>query len=608
MTAYLYPHPHSAESLDRIVTLTGKRMALGRSASNEVVLAMQNVSRHHAYIQQNPQTETWELYDNDSSNGTFVNGERLAGMYQLCEGDAISFATVECIFSLLSPEQQHTIPAFRSLSDNMGVLHLLNDEGDETRGDVLSVKPVSMDARPISRDDFDPRLAYELAQRRLNIMYELAPILSKSSTIEQMAARVLDLLFHVSGIDRASLLTCEHPGDFPNLMLVRLRDPEKMNAEVMVSNRIVSRCLAERVAILGRSQIIPNGAADGETIPASLICVPLIAHVEMIGVLCLETLGEDHSSTEDDLSFFSLFGTDLALSLVNFRLSQQNLRNARMAAMGTAIAGLAHNVKNILQLINAGITLMDAAVHKRKSAGDSDDVTMCWPVVRRGVGRMKDMCAELLSFSRQTPPELRQISVNKIISELVEAADSAMQSRNVELRTELQEVLPPHAIEPESLTRALANLLTNAMDSMNESGGQITIRTLSNNDDNSVKIIVADTGVGIPRDKISRIWEPFFSTKGSRGTGLGLAMTRKVVEDMNGTISLNSEEGVGTTFEIVFPCLRDDQLKEIVHEVEQTQTPFTGLTNEAENYWHDIGGNDSACDSSAIVLPPDLRE
>ncbi len=605
MKAYIYPHPHAAESIEEVITLTGERMRFGRGLKNDVIIPMQNVSRVHAFIQRDPVTDCWILHDNDSSNGTFVNGSRLTLSHVLCEGDVIGFATVECVFSLVPPSDKKTLPNFRALGDDQGVLRLVSDEDESVfESGLKSAATVS------KRRDMSAEHALLLAQRRLNIMYEISPILSKSTTVEQMTARILDLLFKVSKVDRASIMTCEDPSGPVNLMLVRLRNPNEMDRNVTISNHLIARCMEEKVSILGRTHLKLNAEEASRGVPADMtvVCVPLIAHLDMIGILYLETIetdGNDHC-TEDDLSFFSLFGTDLALAIVNFSLSQKNLLNERLAAMGTAIAGIAHNVKNVVQLIATGMSMMDESIGKLPK---NDDIVNSWSLLRRGIARMQDLCYELLSFSRQTPPKLQEMNVNKIIEDLFEAASSTMKAHRIELRKELSDNLPPHAIDAEGLTRSIANLLLNAMESMGPTGGQITARTSSFDDDSAVRIVIADTGVGIPKDKLARIWEPFFSTKSKRGTGLGLAMTRKVVEDMNGRINVSSQDGVGTTFEITLPCLRSESAEDINElptdlNPNQTITPFNGC----HSAWKQVMPEDDMDKStSSIILPPEYR-
>ncbi len=171
--------------------------------------------------------------------------------------------------------------------------------------------------------------------------------------------------------------------------------------------------------------------------------------------------------------------------------------------------------------------------------------------MRRGIERMQVLTQEMLDYSRQTPPELVEASVNEVIRDTVQAFEKDAVDAGVEIVVNLAPDLPKRKIDPGGLMKSLLNLITNAVDAFEGRGGRIEISTCLKDD--AILIVVSDNGKGIPRDKMARIFQPFFTTKGSKGTGLGLSMTKKYIDDMGGHISVQSEEGRGTTFTIVFP-------------------------------------------------------
>ncbi len=215
--------------------------------------------------------------------------------------------------------------------------------------------------------------------------------------------------------------------------------------------------------------------------------------------------------------------------------------------MGQTIAGLAHNIKNILQLAKGGIELMDNAIGRESL----EDVTSFWPVVRRGIDRMQSLTTEMLDYSRQTQPELHDANVNEVIDDLVRSFQRDRVDSGVEIDVELSPNIPMRRIDPDGLFKSVMNLLSNSVDAFEGGGGRITISTQFVRD--TIYVAVEDNGRGIPKGKLNKIFQPFFTTKGSKGTGLGLSMTKKYIDDMGGSIQVESEEGEGTSFTIALP-------------------------------------------------------
>ena len=167
-----------------------------------------------------------------------------------------------------------------------------------------------------------------------------------------------------------------------------------------------------------------------------------------------------------------------------------------------------------------------------------------------------DRCARivknLLDFSRKTEPKKAMNNVNHTIDRALGLVQTLASFQNIEVIKEYALDLPDLLLDPGQMEQVFVNILVNASQAM-EDGGRITLWTGLDVDGDSVIIRVEDTGQGIPEDHLGRIFDPFFSTKGPRGTGLGLSVSYGIIEGHGGTIEVNSEEGKGTVFTITIP-------------------------------------------------------
>jgi two-component system NtrC family sensor kinase len=164
----------------------------------------------------------------------------------------------------------------------------------------------------------------------------------------------------------------------------------------------------------------------------------------------------------------------------------------------------------------------------------------------------------LLDFARQSPPEKRPSDVNEIIERAVRIVQTQLAAHRVALERRLRADLPLVQADANQIEQVIVNLLLNANDAIGSGGGTIALATTLTTRDGetpgpAVEITLSDTGCGIPAANLQRIFDPFFSTKGPKGTGLGLAVVWGIIEKHNGRIDVESVVGQGTTFRILLP-------------------------------------------------------
>ncbi|MGD8290692.1 MAG: response regulator [Desulfobacterales bacterium] len=235
------------------------------------------------------------------------------------------------------------------------------------------------------------------------------------------------------------------------------------------------------------------------------------------------------------------------------RLEKELVQSERLAAIGQTIAGLAHGIKNILHGLKGGTYLVDIGINKN----DSDKLKKGWDMIKRNVGRTSHLVMDLLSYSKEREPEYKVCRPNEIANEVCELLKDKAIENNVEITTDLDETIGEVSMDPDTIHESLLNLMSNAVDAclfdddINKSW-QVGIKTTLE-EKRFIRFEVSDNGLGMDRKVIQQLFTSFFSTKGHRGTGLGLMVTRKLIEEHNGTIEVDSELGKGTVFTVRLP-------------------------------------------------------
>jgi signal transduction histidine kinase len=557
MRAYLFPSA-DLNLTEQEFRLNPPECTVGRHPENSISLLLESVSRFHARL--DLENGEWLLTDLNSSNGTFLNGQRLGTESRpVSDRDRITFGRADFIFSLYSYGELSAQGDTGFLRDKNSTSSSVAIVPDDMAGSTILSSAINVESSPSPGQMFLAEKAADKAtirriNQRLLSLYKLSEVTRLAISPEDLLQRVADLIFEVLPADRVVIMTAEPPDNTLVPAVVRFKDAgQHSGKELMISRTIIQKCLTERVAVLSRDIRIDSRFSGSESLMASDIrsamCIPLINKQRIIGILFIDTRESIQCFTEDDLAFTSSIANDISMSLENLRLAEENIRNERLAAVGQTIAGLAHNIKNILQLAKGGIELMDAAISRKSQT----EIESFWPVVRRGIDRMQTLTQEMLDYSRQTKPLLHLANVNSVLEDMVRTFQSDRVTPGVEIQMNLDPGVPLRPIDADGLVKAIMNLLSNSVDAFDGGTGLIAISSRFNANSQTIYLLVEDNGKGIPKNKLGRIWMPFFSTKGSKGTGLGLSMTRKYIEDMAGSITVESEEGRGTRFTIMLP-------------------------------------------------------
>ena len=222
----------------------------------------------------------------------------------------------------------------------------------------------------------------------------------------------------------------------------------------------------------------------------------------------------------------------------------------RMAAVGQTVAALTHAIKNITSGLTGGMFVLEKGVELENRQYLSEGLGM----VKGNVARIKELAMDLLNYSKDREPDYALGDPNRPAREIFELMQSYAEKNGIVLKLELDPALSNAWFDPQGIHRALLNLVTNAFDACMDlrraaKTGIVTIRSLKPKGW-ALEYQVEDNGCGMDEETRSRIFQGFFSTKGSRGTGLGLMITKKIIDEHGGDIELTSATGKGTTVRI----------------------------------------------------------
>jgi two-component system, sporulation sensor kinase E len=232
------------------------------------------------------------------------------------------------------------------------------------------------------------------------------------------------------------------------------------------------------------------------------------------------------------------------------RSEQQTLESERLNALTLLAAGVAHEIGNPLNSLNIHLQLIEREARKFDGAKRAE-LQESVEVARAEVNRLDSIIGQFLRAIRPTRPQLRPESVNSIVEEAIKFFAPEIKDRDIVVEQELRSDLPLLELDRDQMKQAFYNVIKNSFEAM-KARGILRIRT--DMDESHVLVRFTDTGGGISADNLSRVFEPYFTTKTS-GTGLGLLIVRRIVREHGGELSIESSEGKGLTLTIRLPYI-----------------------------------------------------
>jgi signal transduction histidine kinase len=533
--------------------LTEPVVGAGRDSGNRIRLHDTEVSRRHAEFRHTP--EGYRLTDIGSANGSFVNSQSVKDVL-LQHGDQIQIGQTLLVFSAGPGDVAQP-------SDLAERISLITRHDLELSSAIIKTVHEAEGSRLLSRPGEAEGPWLQTALANLGLMYEAIQAVSHILDVNQLLEKIMDLIFRSIEADRGCIMLLNaDDGEFEPKAL-RWRQGGDGQQKMDISRTIMLHVLAEKEGVLVSDATRDERFSSGQSIVRfgirEVICVPMKGRHETLGVLYLDTrtTAQDVVArrsptgkfTEDHLKLASAIGHQAALAVEETRYHHALLQAERLAAVGQTIAALSHHIKNILQGLKTGSELVEGGFK------DNDDKLLRagWNIVQKNQGKIYDLVWDMLTYSKEREPTIKDVDLNDVVRDVLELVQGRARDLGIRLKVKLND-LPTAQADREGIHRALLNVVGNALDAVEEGKDpQVGVATGLETEGGWVRILVVDNGPGIPPEKVRDIFKPFVSTKGAKGTGLGLAVSRKILREHGGDILVESQPGKSTRFTLRLP-------------------------------------------------------
>lgn len=486
-------------------------IAIGRGEECGIVLSSRHASRVHARFW----TESGSVFFEDlgSRNGVEVNGERRAGG-MLSDGDRIVIGGQELVLRL-------------------------GAESSFGRAAISRARAVELQ-ESIIQDARDERLL---------ALYRAANLLGEVFDLDELLDKILQQIFQALPVRRGYILTLSVEDRRPEIRAARSRGVAAEDGPPL-SHTLIQHVFESGEAILTSDAREDSRFGNAESIMGhdihAAMCAPLHGRSAVAGVIYVDVGNDSTPLSEADLELLSAIAGVVGVAVENARLYQENMERERLAAIGMATAGLGHCIKNILTGIRGGAQFVTMAIEKQ----DLKYLERGWPILRGATDRIDRLVMNMLVYSRDRKPERIRTDVNGLIRDVLGLFEERTKKYNVGLGFEPDAVGIAN-VDPQGIYRVILNLVVNAIEACEHNGGRVDVACICT--EQGCTIRVADTGIGIPDEIIPQLSQAFVSSKGSAGTGLGLACSYKIAREHGGEIQVKRQARGGTVFTVFLP-------------------------------------------------------
>ena len=560
--------------------LVDSSYCLGRAADNGVVLEGSLISRRHAELRR--EGDGFRIADLGSHNGIFVNGQKVQESPLLKDNDEIRIGNYVLVYHEGSEPVtgvQGPPQAFETVTVEEDYDNLVSKV---TGGSKTPAQP---------RTEASLMRQMEKERRTLALLCDLSRALSTVYSLDDVSRKAIQILLETTQAERGAVFLLE--GDQVTLRPSTVCEREGVSAPpgpVAVSSTVARRILSERKGIITADAAEDPRFAHGMSVMMrglrSIACAPLVGQAGNLGILYLENNRSIGAFSHDDLELLCAVASQVGLSVENakfyeaLKLANEELERKiiertaelqhselkrfqaeKIASLSRLVAGVAHEINNPLGALKANLEVVMVmagrlATSESRTDKETKIVEQLVKITQASVSasaRIMGVVRSLRSFARLDESEFKMANVNDGLAVAVELLDPAVKKR-IEAVMNLGQV-PAIPCFPALLNEAFMNLLTNACQAIKQAG-QVFIATSVDNQD--VVIQIRDTGVGIAREHLTKIFDPGFTTKGvGVGVGLGLPIAFSVIKEHRGSIQVESEPGKGATFTIRLPIALD---------------------------------------------------
>lgn len=572
---------------------------IGRDPTNHVHLRDSEVSRLHAHIEF--LDGQFHLFDDESANGVFVN-DKATKDHILKNGDQIRLGQTLLLFASRPPaESDDSARPSEGLFDsstNIAQANHIVQSISSSAGEDFLLSPLSpFFTEGTSRQD-----------AHLKMMYHTSLVTSQTLDIGVLLHRILDLIFEWVEIDRGSIMLFDHETSQLIPQATRLsrhsaETDEQQPVKLAINKSIIGYVLKRREGVLTNDAQTDSRWNVQEKGVSEIICVPMMGRYGLVGIIYIDTFQKQaekkkkkHSTpledrqngatatanttevrqiprlTSEHLRLMIAIAHQAALAVEDTRYYKGMIQGERLAVVGQTVTTLSHHIKNILQGISGGSHLIQLGLDKH----NEELIRKGWGIVERNQTRISHLILDMLTFSKEREPAYELRSIHDTLADVVDLMKQRATELGIEIVLQQETPIPKFYFDAEQIHRAITNIVDNGIEAVhslyddperqdNDSvkthdadnsakpKGLIRICVELDSEKSLVLINTDDNGPGIPKSQRSSLFKPFYSEKKGRGTGLGLSVAQKVVEEHEGTIKIEDSDLGGACFQIVLP-------------------------------------------------------
>lgn len=490
---------------------------IGRS-TEALPLKDQSISRRHAEL--TPDGQAWFLRDLASTNGTLLNSKLVTERVQLERGDRITCGSTVFLFDATP---KGGIP-IRALERDASSFKIELEHGD----------PPEQQSPPSEVDD------------RLGVLVRGTDLAVSTIETQEYLGSFLELLIKSFSASYAVAIIPGAGASGASSITIR-RATSGTGSSVALNRALINTVREQRHTVLALEQRTATSEEDQDH---WVLTAPLQAGDRVRGVVYLE-LAREVNPTQivlADLELLRALAGQAGMAVERGELLGELLLRSRLAAMGETVAAISHGIKNILQGLRGGADAVGLAIDR----GDLEMAGKGWGVLSRNLDRIQALTMNMLGFARHRALEIEPTSLEHLAREAIELLQPATKRADVEIKFDLPEDLPPIPIDSGAILQALLNLLSNAVD-VSPRGSKIILSARYEEESSRVRIDIIDAGGGIDPAIRENLFEPFVTTKGQRGTGLGLVVSRRIAERHGGTLECTQSGHAGTVMRLELP-------------------------------------------------------
>jgi len=517
----------------------GASFTIGRSTDADVQMQDTQISRVHCRLEW--KDGLWHIEDLDSTNGTWMVGQKVDHKVYLPMKASVRVGnTIFELYDIYSSEEtlegQQPVVTYRIEPETLA------GSGEDGGSKTLQV--------------------VKEESRRLAAIYKFYNLISSVFDERELYHKILSAVTNIIPSDNAYLLLYSIAGgDFI---------PVAGRTDHGVMDKIDSRNINQKVVAFvkdNREAVLSTSAFEGAgprkipglpTLTTSIMCVPMLGKQQTNGMIYISLSSAAERYNENDLRLLTVIGHTAGMAIENSRLVAHNIRNERLVAAGATAANLSHHIKNIMTGLDGSINLLSMAV-------DNNDLSLAKEasgILRKNHRRVEELALDLLNLSSEQKPKFKRYDIDLIIKDVVELFAARLKQDKINIRIAADCGKRPLCadVDAKGIHRVLLNLVSNAqqaildhLDNLDERPGEITIRAALTDNKESVAVTVTDNGGALSPENAESIFDLFVSDKGYAGTGLGLAVSRKIIEAHDGSISAKTEKGKLTSITFIVP-------------------------------------------------------